>query len=284
MMRRLNILLCIIFFVFVSITAESKTELPQPDYNRIIKTIVHLTKDIGSRPAGSEQTSQAIQFVSQELKSMGYHPIYQDFRLPDNTQGRSVDVFDVGTTQREIILTAHVDTLPDSPGANEDASGVAVLLELARTVRKYHIPVGVHFLFLGAEEKIHGYEEESYFSSARFMDYQKERGVQFMNGVIVIDKIGAGEKLQVTLIDSTTSNIMDKLLDKSNQLKIPVEKQVVQQEELESIPYVDIGLETVRLEWSPNPHLHSSKDTADKIERKKIETAYTLLENFLIVP
>jgi hypothetical protein len=228
-MRRINLLCSISFFTIavMSLAAEPKTELPKPDYNRIIKTIEHLTKDIGSRPAGSDQANLAIQYISEELKNMGYHPIYQDFRLPDNRQGHSLDAFDVGTTQREIILTAHVDTQPDSPGANEDASGIAVLLELARTVRKQHIPVGVHFLFLGAEEKISGYEEESYFSSAHFMDYEKERGVKFINGVLLVDKIGAGEKLQATLIESTTSNIMDKLLNTAKELKIPVEKQVV---------------------------------------------------------
>lgn len=265
------------------VIAEPKTELPRFDYSRIQTTMEQLVHDIGSRPAGSDQASQAMQYVSQELKNMGYYPVYQDYRLPDNRLSRSVDAYYVGTTQREIILTAHVDTVPDSPGANEDASGIAVLLELARAIRNHHIPVGVHFLFLGAEEKINGYEDGEFFSSAQYLDYQSKVGFDTLNGVIILDKAGAGEKFQVLQIDSTKSKIADQLTDLAKRSKLPLEKQVVKRIQ-ESMPFEDAGLATARLEWNPDPNARSPKDTLDKISRKKIESVFTLLENYLLAP
>jgi hypothetical protein len=59
------------------------------------------------------------------------------------TQNRSAD--------REIILSAHIDSA-GTPGAQDNASGVAVLLELARTLPKLHLPFRLRFVFFGAEE------------------------------------------------------------------------------------------------------------------------------------
>jgi hypothetical protein len=52
---------------------------------------------------------------------------------------------------REIILSAHIDSA-GTPGAQDNASGVAVLLELARTLPKLHLPLRLRFVFFGAEE------------------------------------------------------------------------------------------------------------------------------------
>jgi aminopeptidase YwaD len=52
---------------------------------------------------------------------------------------------------REILLSAHIDSA-GTPGAQDNASGVAVLLELARTLPQLNLPVRLRFVFLGAEE------------------------------------------------------------------------------------------------------------------------------------
>ena len=54
-------------------------------------------------------------------------------------------------TGREIILSAHIDSA-GTPGAQDNASGVAVLLELARTLPKLNLPFRLRFVFFGAEE------------------------------------------------------------------------------------------------------------------------------------
>lgn len=56
-------------------------------------------------------------------------------------------VRNIETGSGDILVGAHYDTVPGSPGADDNASGVAVLLELARLV-----PAGVRFVAFANEE------------------------------------------------------------------------------------------------------------------------------------
>ena len=53
---------------------------------------------------------------------------------------------------RMLIVGAHLDSVGDGPGINDNATGVAALLELARALAKRSHPLSVRFAFWGAEE------------------------------------------------------------------------------------------------------------------------------------
>lgn len=65
----------------------------------------------------------------------------------------------VGTTSQTtdseaaLIVAAHYDTVPGSPGADDNASGLAVLLEVARRVTQRSLSRPVHFIAFGLEEE-----------------------------------------------------------------------------------------------------------------------------------
>ena len=50
------------------------------------------------------------------------------------------------------MLTAHLDSVANAPGANDNASGVAGVLELARILKGYQSVREVRFALFGAEE------------------------------------------------------------------------------------------------------------------------------------
>ncbi|MFG6119879.1 DUF4910 domain-containing protein [Thalassobacillus sp. B23F22_16] len=53
----------------------------------------------------------------------------------------------------EIVhVTAHFDSVPYAPGANDNASGTSVVLELARILKSYPVDKELRFAFFGAEE------------------------------------------------------------------------------------------------------------------------------------
>jgi aminopeptidase YwaD len=54
---------------------------------------------------------------------------------------------------RAVLIGAHYDTVADSPGANDNGSGVATALELARVFRSYNTNLELRFVFFGAEER-----------------------------------------------------------------------------------------------------------------------------------
>lgn len=55
-------------------------------------------------------------------------------------------------TGQIISIGAHHDSVPDGPGANDDASGVSVVLELARIFAKKRVDTEIRFMTFGAEE------------------------------------------------------------------------------------------------------------------------------------
>ncbi len=99
--------------------------LPPPpgfDADRAAAEVRWLVEEVGPRPVGSEAAHRAAAGVARRLRAAGWEPAVVG--MPDNLvacRGR-------GTR----LLLAHTDTVPGSPGAVDDAAGVAVLLELAR--------------------------------------------------------------------------------------------------------------------------------------------------------
>lgn len=58
-----------------------------------------------------------------------------------------------GKNDAEIVyVSAHIDSVPGSPGANDNATGTAAALELARVLKDYSFDKEIRFVFVGAEE------------------------------------------------------------------------------------------------------------------------------------
>jgi aminopeptidase YwaD len=57
-----------------------------------------------------------------------------------------------GTGEQVVVLGAHYDTVPEVPGANDNASGTAVLLTVAQELRQKSFPFTIRFIAFGSEE------------------------------------------------------------------------------------------------------------------------------------
>ena len=102
----------------------------------------HLVETIGTREAGSAGFRKAANYAADQFKSFGYTVTRQTIPLPaGESQGVAVPE---GETQNVIkppgydpkkphlLVGGHLDTVAVTPGANDNGSGSAVLLELAR--------------------------------------------------------------------------------------------------------------------------------------------------------
>lgn len=54
---------------------------------------------------------------------------------------------------KEVLLTAHMDSVVGAPGANDNASGVGLMLELARVFKGYNTDKDLKFIAFGSEER-----------------------------------------------------------------------------------------------------------------------------------
>jgi aminopeptidase YwaD len=108
---------------------------------------------IGPRPAGSAAFRRAVGYVEDTFDAMGFETRVPAFRLPQDGRAWNVVARWPGSGVDRLLIGAHLDTVGGSPGANDNASGVAVLLELARTLAEAGgPPPDLALVAFGAEE------------------------------------------------------------------------------------------------------------------------------------
>jgi aminopeptidase YwaD len=85
----------------------------------------------------------------------GLRVAVQRFRVPGH--GRSRNVIGTFQTRRRClrIVMAHTDTTPHGPGANDNASGVGVVMALAARLRRVRPACDVWLVASGAEERVY---------------------------------------------------------------------------------------------------------------------------------
>jgi peptidase M28-like protein len=98
-----------------------------------------LAGTIGSRPVGTEANARARAYIIDQLKLYGYDVRVQETDAQRPEIGRTAHVSNIiaslsGRRPEAIGLLAHYDSAPESPGAADDALGVAVVLETARVL------------------------------------------------------------------------------------------------------------------------------------------------------
>ena len=101
---------------------------------RLRQHVSALAGEIGERHVGrASALEQAALYIERVLTAGGYDVARQPYFVGDQ-EVRNLEAERLGVTSATeiLVLGAHYDTVPGSPGANDNASGVAALLELAR--------------------------------------------------------------------------------------------------------------------------------------------------------
>ena len=100
-----------------------------------------------------ESLQRAAAYIGEEFTRAGYHPRHQVFDV-DGRRCANIEAEQPGSRRpdRILVVGAHYDSVNDSPGANDNASGVAVMLELARLHAASPSPLTVRFVAFVNEE------------------------------------------------------------------------------------------------------------------------------------
>jgi hypothetical protein len=91
---------------------------------------------------GKDSVTRGMQ-VQSTLESLGIESVVQKCRVP-RINNIIVD-FSLSSNEKRLVFSAHYDVVKGCPGANDNASGVAVLLGLCRELKQQQIPVRVIF-------------------------------------------------------------------------------------------------------------------------------------------
>lgn len=143
----------------VTMPGESYRGLPRPldaamqrTRDKLAAHVYRLAGEIGERnyqrPASLEDASE---YIESEFRDMGYNPVSEVY---GDKSYRNIVVNHYGRHRRNEILVigAHYDSVWLSPGADDNASGVAILLEIARSVQSKRQDRTIRFIAFTNEE------------------------------------------------------------------------------------------------------------------------------------
>ena len=139
---------------------------------------------IGPRPSGSPGMEAQQKLLAEHFKKLGGIVVFQRFQIPHPVDKTPVSLANMiihwhpQSTDR-ILLCAHYDTLPfpmldkRDPrgiflGANDNAGGVALLMELAHQISKIDCKYGIDFLLIDGEEFIFSNRDRYFLGSEYF--------------------------------------------------------------------------------------------------------------------
>lgn len=122
--------------------------------NRLRRHAEYLSGEIGERhPTRYDNLENARAYIERTFQEAGYTVGRDEYEV-EGKPFRNVIAENPGRHRPQEIhlLGAHYDTVPGSPGADDNASGIACLLELARLIRKHRPPVTVRMVAFTLEE------------------------------------------------------------------------------------------------------------------------------------
>jgi len=103
-------------------------------HDNLKRHVAMLAQQIGERNVWNAQALLgASRYIRQTLENLGYQVRVQSFESAEMTvQNLEVELPGVRLPQEVIVFGAHYDSVLGTPGANDNASGIAALLEIAR--------------------------------------------------------------------------------------------------------------------------------------------------------
>jgi len=130
------------------------------------------------------------------------------FTTEDDEDLESANVIAVkrGASSQEIVVGAHYDSVDVGRGADDNASGVAVMLEAAARVRPVETPYTIQFVAFGAEEM-------GWHGSRYHVGLLGEAGVESVVVMVDLDSLAAGDLCYVYGDEGSRGAARDWLLD-----------------------------------------------------------------------
>ncbi|HSK47298.1 MAG TPA: M28 family peptidase [Coriobacteriia bacterium] len=228
----------------------------------------------GVRPGGSRAERRAAEYIERRLRSMGYRPSVETFELPNGKTSRNVIATAPGAgSDRTIIVGAHFDTKPPSPGANDNASGCGVALELARLLAANPAAANVQFVFFGTEEYLLDAPGDNHHLGSRFhAKSMTDSEVGDAAAMLSIDMVGYGTRQYVRSMERGPRDFVEIMLAEAKRkgVQLSFRKDPGATGWSDHEPYEDRGIPVAWLQWLEDPVYHTAEDDADHIQRRPI--------------
>lgn len=263
--------------------------------SEIISTVLDL-QSFSTRDFHTSSATESAYYIHGVLQGLGMQTHLQEFEVDGVTAVNVVAVLHPESAAEGVyVVGAHYDSENSmvtnqseaenitAPGADDNASGVGVMLEIARVLAgsDCELPT-VKFVAFGAEER--GYDRTGGIKgSAEFAASEAEAGV-LCRGAFILDMVGyrAMAENRATLVSNGASDhLADSMADAASEFGLDI---TIWIESNESIRYSDhsafwtegypsiLVIEELNqsTHFPVNPYYHTSYDTADKLSEEQM--------------
>lgn len=256
----------------------SPTPAPEFSADAALADVEWLAGDIGPRLATDESFARAADEVSRRLLQLGYDVDRPEFDVPAGDSwgtpvaaGTSSNVIAQPATfdpdRDYVIIGAHLDTIAVSPGAEDNASGVAVLLELARLAASQDLQQ-VRFIAFGAEEPRGRGDDDHHYGSQRYVADLGSQGDR-MVAMIALDRVGVpADEVPICTGGPVGSDLRDELLDVAAGLDIAARG--CEGRTSDHWSFEKAGLPAARFGSVDYAGYHSRRDTPDVVDEAQL--------------
>ena len=159
------IIICIFLATPSVIITTIANENPKTSSSDIVDLINQVDKNLltkyyngllefGIRYTGTDNCTRAGQWIYDTFTDMGLDTEFHEWTYK-NFEGKNIIATLPGTDTSNnaiIILSAHYDTVINSPGANDDGSGIVSVLAIAELLSKYDFNQTIRFITFSGEE------------------------------------------------------------------------------------------------------------------------------------
>jgi glutaminyl-peptide cyclotransferase len=262
------------------------------DGNRAFQDVKYQV-DLGPRTVGSSAHDQARDWIVAQLKEAGWSSEVQSASRLGHPIQNVVGKW--GSGHPLIVLGAHYDSRlladqdPDPQkrtqpvlGANDGASGVAVLLELARTLphqltdQSYAKQIWLVFIDNEDNGNIQGWDW--LLGSRAFVDDLKE----YPDAAVIVDMIG-DSNLNIYEERNSNPELIKQIWQQAADLGYAEEfiPQYKYRMLDDHIPFIEAGIPAVDLIDFDYPYWHTTQDTLDKVSARSLEIVGRTLSSWL---
>jgi acetylornithine deacetylase/succinyl-diaminopimelate desuccinylase-like protein len=249
------------------------------DGRRAMRDVEALAGDIGPRLATGPGYRRAATYVAERLRRLGYRVTRQEFDVPAGDSwgtpvegGRSVNVVATPpgfTPARPYRLVgAHLDTIAVSPGAEDNASGVAVLLEVARLAAAAGTRLPTVLVAFGGEEPRGPTDADHHYGSRHYVEVVGERRRANLRAMVALDRVGVGREVPVCTGPLSSHRVRDDLLALARRERIPARPCELTTSDHWS--FEKAGHTVARLGSTPYAGYHSPGDVPRVVERDQL--------------
>lgn len=239
---------------------------------RAFDHVRRLAGAIGPRPAGSAAYRRAARYAQETFAQLGYRARLVPFELPNGITSRNVVATWPSPARSRILIGAHLDTVPGSPGANDNASGVAVVLELARIYAGTGEARGLRFVAFGAEEAQP--DGGHHFGSAAYVESSRPRAM------VSVDMIGLDRTIIVGWMGIGSRKTVAALLMSAKHAGVRARGRILP-DWSDNGPFERAGVPSALLWTGDEPNHHRPTDVVGNVKKVALTAAGSLLVSYV---